>query len=123
MVFADDWERRQYNETTHTRVDTVSEAVAVARSAPAPMVKARNEGPRKPRLSIATGDESSDADAGTLAVTWSSARGDDASPAVRWWREDPPGVRTSDVVVTKATTYTYERDDLCGAPANASGYR
>ena len=123
MVFADDWERRQYNETTHTRVDTVSEAVAVARSAPAPMVKAPNEGPRKPRLSIVTGDESSDADAGTLAVTWSSARGDDASPAVRWWREDPPGVRTSDVVVTKATSYTYERDDLCGAPANASGYR
>ena len=121
MVFADDWERRQYNETTHTRVDTVSEAVAVARSAPAPMVKAPNEGPRKPRLSIVTGDESSDA--GTMAVTWSSARGDDASPAVRWWREDPPGVRTSDVVVTKATTYTYERDDLCGAPANASGYR
>ena len=31
VVFADDWERRQYNETTHTRSDTVSEAVAVAR--------------------------------------------------------------------------------------------
>jgi len=119
VVFADDWERRQYDPATHTRVDTTHEAVAVARSPTARMRKEANEGPRKPRVSLVDGGESEL----TLAVTWSSSRGDDASPAVRWWREDASGVRTGDVSVTNATTSRFVREDMCGAPATSSGYR
>ena len=121
VAFADDWERRQYNDTTHARSDTVHEAVAVARSAVATMAPAANGGPRKPRVSLVSPEPSGD-DL-ELAVTWSSARGAEAMPRLRWWEEDASGVRTSDVKVVNATTYRYGVEDLCGAPATTSGYR
>ena len=123
VVFADDWERRQYNDTMHARSDTVHEAVAVARSAVATMAPAANSGPRKPRVSLVSPDPPSSGDDLELAVTWSSARGAEATPRLRWWEEDASGVRTSDVKVVNATTYRYDREDLCGAPATSSGYR
>ena len=129
VAFADDWERRQYNDTTHARSDTVHEAVAVARSAVATMAPGANRGPRKPRVSLVSPEPSErvgsaeDGDDLELAVTWSSARGAEAMPRLRWWEEDASGVRTSDVKVVDATSYRYGVEDLCGAPATTSGYR
>jgi len=125
VVFADDWERRQYNESTHARSDTVHEAVAVARSAVATMRAEANSGPRKPRVSLVSpvGSDTKVGDDLELAVTWSSARGAEAMPSLRWWEEDASGVRTGSVNVVNASTYRYRREDLCGAPATTSGYR
>ena len=171
VVFTDDWVVRQ-----SWRQDLVPSAVAVARSEPVVLKDAA--GPRAPRLvalapsfeddvskttasktfSITGGDadvaEELARSASPLAVAWSSGRGAEARPRLRWWvardgdetssrenrdesdesdsRDDEnkndetkkkpgPGVRV--VRVRRATTQTYARGDLCGAPANGTGFR
>ena len=102
VVFTDDWVVRQ-----SWRQDLVSSAVAVARSEPVVLKDAA--GPRAPRLvalapsfeddvskttasktfSITGGDadvaEELARSASPLAVAWSSGRGAEARPRLRWW--------------------------------------
>ena len=176
VVFTDDWVVRQ-----SWRQDLVPSAVAVARSEPVVLKDAA--GPRAPRLvalapsfeddvlkttvlfskttfSFTGGDAEELAEelarsASPLAVAWSSGRGAEARPRLRWWvardgdetslsRENESDSRDSRdskndsrdsrdeknqkvvhhvVRVRRATTQTYARGDLCGAPANGTGFR
>ena len=72
-----------------------------------------------------------------LAVAWSSGRGAENGARLRWWVEEKKdlgktSIETEDedvakekknVYVSRATTRTYARSDLCGAPANGTGFR
>ena len=82
-----------------------------------------------------------------LAVAWSSGRGAEKGARLRWWveekkhevdevvsfetsveTEDVEDVKDEDVTdknvyVSYATTRTYSSSDLCGAPANGTGFR
>ena len=82
-----------------------------------------------------------------LAVAWSSGRGAEKRARLRWWveekkhevdevvsfetsveTEDVEDVKDEDVTdknvyVSYATTRTYSSSDLCGAPANGTGFR
>jgi hypothetical protein len=165
VVFTDDWVVRQ-----SWRQDLVPSAVAVARSEPVVLKDAA--GPRAPRLvalapsfeddvskttvffskttfSFTGGDAEELAEelarsASPLAVAWSSGRGAEARPRLRWWvardgdetssrenRDESDSRDSRDerkqkvrvVRVRRATTQTYARSDLCGAPANGTGFR
>ena len=171
VVFTDDWVVRQ-----SWRQDLVPSAVAVARSEPVVLKDAA--GPRAPRLvalatsfeddvskttfskttfsSFTGGDAEELAEelarsASPLAVAWSSGRGAEARPRLRWWvardgdetslsrenrdsrdsrdfEDDSNDEKNQSVVqkvvrVRRATTQTYARGDLCGAPANGTGFR
>ena len=137
VVFTEDWVVRQ-----RWRQDLVPSAVAVARSEPVPLKNAA--GPRAPRLvalaptfedatetpprptprRVGRAADASPSSAGSpLAVAWSSGRGAEANPRLRWWVAggDANGKRA--VRARRATTRAYARRDLCGAPANGTGFR
>ena len=141
VVFTDDWEVRQ-----SWRQDLVPSAVAVARSEPVALADAA--GPRAPRLvalastfeddderenlkkqtktSRRVGRVATDAprEPSPLAVAWSSGRGAEATPQLRWWEAGTTSSnRRKKIHARRATTRTYARGDLCGAPANGTGFR
>ena len=132
VMYVDDWVERQ-----GWQKDLTSLAVAVTRSEPVTLTHA--DGPRKPRVMYpptngapVDGPRLSPPVSPPLAVVWSSGRASSAMPALRWWvdRPTPRWVAGESVPVAKArvnvvpaSTSTYGREQLCGPPANTTGWR
>ena len=146
VVFTNGWVTRQ-----RWREDFTPSAVAVARSQSIELVNVK--GPRAPRV-VVLGKGNFESDSSEtieslsidkqsqepahhsthypLAVAWTSGRGVESNPRLRWWfveeksddnkKSSAPG-REKNVHTSRASTRTYALSDLCGSPANSTGWR
>ena len=143
ILFADDWEARQGWRTD----DLIRSAVAVARSRPVAVTG--SAAPRKPRV-VVLGDDASATLAVVwnsgrgrrnprmairrIAIAATTREGDDASSSTAGGPSADPSSSLEDfdfaagggggwTSVPAATAPSFGAADLCGAPANASGFR
>ena len=79
------------------------------------------DGPRRPRVGVFSDVVSSTATPAPLEVTWSSGRSAAANPRLSWWRG--PSEANASTVVAATTATPFARSELCGAPANSTGWR